>query len=270
MSLLRTVRHGAVVLLLLALAGCGSSSSDDTASSKAKPTEAPLEGTPWILSASTNLGVPTTGVVVTAEFAAGRVTGNSGCNSYSGPAKTSGSSLTIDPGITSTQMACEAAATAVEQAYLARLPKVKIYKTAGSKLTLSDANDTALLVYEASDGASAIAGNWTATGYYTGTAIQSVVVGSTLTAGFKAGQVSGDSGCNTFGGPYEVNGTKIKMGPFRSTLKACTDPERQTQEQQYTAALELTTTFRVTPTQLELFRADGGIAATFEKTSATG
>ncbi len=269
MSSVRTLRHRAVAgLLLVALAGCGSS-SNDTASSKTKPAGSPLEGTPWILSPSTNLGVPTTGVVVTSEFAADRVTGNSGCNAYRATAKTSGSSMTIGPAA-GTQMACGSTAMAVERAYLARLPEVKTFKISGSTLVLSGANDQTLLVFEASDGASAIVGKWTATGYYTGTAVQSVVLGSTLTADFKDGQVSGDSGCNTFSGPYKVTGTKIKMGPFASTLKACTDAELQAQEQHYTAALDLATTFRVTPTQLELFRADGGIAATFEKSSATG
>ncbi len=64
---------------------------------------------------------------------------------------------------------------------------------------------------------------------------------------------------------YDVKGDTIKLGPFRSTLKACTDPALATQEQKYLAALELATTFQVTGPRLELFRADGGIAATFER-----
>ena len=86
-----------------------------------------------------------------------------------------------------------------------------------------------------------------------------------LTADFKDSQVSGESGCNSFGGPYEVKGSTIKLGPFRSTLKACTDPVLSTQEQKYLAALGLATTFQVTGASLELFRADGGIAATFDR-----
>jgi heat shock protein HslJ len=160
---------------------------------------------------------------------------------------------------------CPPAPTAVEQEYRTRLPQVTSYVIKGRTLTLQDGTDTALLVYDATDGASAITGKWTATSYYTGTAIQSAEIGSTLTADFKGGQVSGESGCNSFGGPYEVSGSTIKLGPFRSTLKACTDPVLATQEQKYVAALELATTYQVTGARLELFRADGGIAATFDR-----
>jgi heat shock protein HslJ len=139
----------------------------------------------------------------------------------------------------------------------------------GRTLTLSGSGNP-LLVYEASNGAEAIIAKWTATSYYTGSAVQSVATGSTLTADFDGEQVTGNGGCNTFGGPYELGASTIKIGPFRSTLKACADPALTTQEQQYLAALELATTYEVTGARLELFRADGGITVTFEKSAASG
>ena len=266
MTASRTVRYGAVVgLLLVLVAECSSNGSDGTASSVTKPAGTPLVGTPWGLSSATDLGVPATDVTVTAVFKGGVLTGNSGCNGYSTAYQLNGSKLTISAQIRGTLVGCPAGPTAVEQGYRARLPQVKSYEIKGKTLTLLGSKGTALLVYTATDGASAIVGQWTATSYYTGTAIQSVEVGSTLTADFKAGDVSGESGCNSFGGPYEVKGSTIKLGPFRSTLKACTDPVLQTQEQKYLAALELATTYEVTATNLQLFRADGGIAATFDK-----
>ena len=207
---------------------------------------------------------------MTAEFTAGRVSGNSGCNSYRARYRVKGSKLTIGSDIASTNAACEPGPNAVEAAYLKRLPHVESYGIREDTLTLFGVGDEALLVYTASAGRDAITGEWTAINYYTGIAVQTVIAGSPLTARFDRGQVTGDSGCNNFSGPYEVTDTSIRMGPFSSTLMACVDPARQTQEQQYLAALELAATFRVTGNRLELRRADDGIAATFEKSAAAG
>ena len=55
------------------------------------------------------------------------------------------------------------------------------------QLTLLDGSGKALLRYTASNGAQAIKGSWEATMIYTGTALQSPVAGSKLTATFKQG-----------------------------------------------------------------------------------
>jgi heat shock protein HslJ len=53
---------------------------------------------------------------------------------------------------------------------------------------------------------------------------QPVVVGHEPTATFLGSEVSGTTGCNSYGGPYRyVDGT-IAVGPMRMTLMACTDP----------------------------------------------
>ena len=86
----------------------------------------------------------------------------------------------------------------------------------------------------------------------------------TVTALFDGTTVSGESGCNTFGGPYTVNGTSIRIGPLNSTLRACADDALNTQEAQYLMALELAASFQVKGNRLDLLRADGGIAVTLE------
>lgn len=260
-----------VVLALVAVASCGSNdASGDADSAPTNVVRTPLTGTRWALSAATDLGVPTRGVAVTAEFAASRVSGNSGCNGYHAPYEAERSSLTIGPEIAGTQMACQPRPTAVEKEYLKRLSQVESYELADKTLTLFGKNDRALLVYDASGGADAIAGKWTATAYYSGAVVQSVIAGSKLTANFDDGQVSGDGGCNLFNGSYKVTGTAITMGPFSSTLRACVDVALQNQEQQYLATLQLSAKYRVAGDRLELLRGDDGVAATFEKTSAPG
>jgi heat shock protein HslJ len=270
-SVPRSLRFGALVALLLAVfAGCSSSDSDGSGSSTTKPAGEQLSATGWVLDQSTDLGVAHSAVAVTAEFGGGRIRGNSGCNDYTGPYRVSGTKLTIGPDIASTRMACEAGPTAVAAAYLKRLPKVESFAIDATSLTLSGSNGEPLLVYRASTTTDTLSGEWDATSIYTGTAVQSVLAGSPPTARFDRGQVTGDSSCNNFSGSYEVNGNVITMGPFSSTMMACVDPARQTQEQQYLAALELAKTFRITGNRLELERADGGIAVAFERGSATG
>src|SRR5688500_7686338 len=38
------------------------------------------------------------------------------------------------------------------------------------------------------------------------------------------GELTGNVGCNSFGGDYEVNGNQIIFGSIMSTLMACEDP----------------------------------------------
>jgi heat shock protein HslJ len=257
----------ATILLVVVTVGMGAgacSGGDDSGSSRKSAGTAALVGVNWVLTDQASLGVALAGVTVTARFEDGSISGDSGCNAYNASYTTSGTKMTIGPDIATTQRACTTGSD-VEQAYLARLPRVTSYRIAGTTLSLLGRGGDAILVYRASDGAREIRGAWTVTGYYTGTAIQSVIATTTLTAEFAERDVSGDGGCNLFNGAYETTGDKISIGPLASTLRACADPAVDTQESQYLAALELATTFRITGNRLELFRADGGIAATLER-----
>ncbi len=147
--------------------------------------------------------------------------------------------------------------------------KVASYEIDGNALTLSGPSGSELLVFQVSAGADLLLGGWNATSLYTGDAIQSPVPGSAPTLAFADGRVSGNSGCNTFGGAYKISAHDgIEIGPLQSTLASCADPAISTQERQYTAALQLAQTYRVTGGELTLFRPGGTIAATFER--ATG
>jgi len=244
--------------LVVVAAACGSTKKSNVSPST------PLEGTHWVLSGSTSLGVPVGDVAVSAQFENGTVGGTSGCNTYRASSTSNGSRLTIGP-IASTQMACDPDRMAVERAYLDRLAMVAGFTISGSQLTLSDSSGKPVLEFNASSGASALMGAWSATSYFAVTAISSVVGGVNLTAEFAATTVTGSGGCNTFNGPYEVNGSSIKIGPLISTLKACATPELDQQEQHYLAALQLATTYKVTGSRLDLYRADGGYAVTFHR-----
>jgi heat shock protein HslJ len=248
---------------MLSLSSCGSD-EESSASTAAAPAVA-LEGTMWELTPGVDIGADVEGVTVSAHFANFSLTGTSGCNDYTTTYVVDGTKLTIGPDIASTQKACPEPETAVEQAYLERLPKVASYSIAGDVLTLSDDSGTAILEYKAINGAEAIIGSWNVLSYYAGNAVTSVVGGVELTTEFTATEISGNSGCNTFSGTYQVDADKIEIGPLASTLKACPTDELQQQESNYLAALGLAETFTVTGNRLDLYRSDGGYAATLER-----
>lgn len=228
-----------------------------------------LTGANWVLTSGGTVGALNGDTSVSAVFdgRALTVAGSAGCNSYSAPFIARGSKLTIGPDVATTQRACEPGPTSVERGYLANLVDVTSYAIDGDTLTLSRAGKP-LLVYRASVGADALAGGWNATSIYTGNAIESTVAGSALTLEFADGRASGNTGCNTFSGEFTAAGAdRITIGPLATTRAACADPALSTQEQQYTAALELAQTYRVTGDQLTLFRTGGTIAATFDRAS---
>jgi heat shock protein HslJ len=52
-----------------------------------------------------------------------------------------------------------------------------------------------------------------------------------LTADFTVdGRVNGDSGCNTYSGPFIQTGATVRIGELLSTRRACVDDDRQRQE----------------------------------------
>jgi heat shock protein HslJ len=256
----------AVILVALTLAAC---SDDGSSGSSGGARQAPLTGTVWVLDGGALVG-GATNVAVTAQFADGRVTGESGCNRYFAPytADAKQGTMTIGPNIGGTRIACTGAARDVEQAYLALLPKVAGYEATSDSLTLLDSDGIKLLHFTATNGAEAIKGAWDVTSYYAGTALVSPAVGSTANATFDGTQISGTGGCNTFSGPYTVDGDTIAIGPLTSTLRACTDPGVDQQEQQYLQALALAKTFAVAGDRLDLFRADGGFAVSYQRAAS--
>jgi heat shock protein HslJ len=251
----------AVLVLGSVLVAC---SDDGGKGSSTSSGQAEITGVQWVLD-TTALVRGAGDVTVTAQFTDGQMTGESGCNRYftAYTAKPATGTMTLGP-VGGTRIACTGKANDVEQAYLAALDNVQQYRATSDSLRLLDAGGKVLLRYTAVDAAKAIKGDWVVTSFYTGDALQSPVVGSTLTAKFEGKQVSGESGCNSFSGEYTVDGDAIAIGPLASTLRACADPAVDEQEAEYLQALALAKTFTVTGDRLDLFREDGGFAVSFQ------
>jgi heat shock protein HslJ len=255
-----------VALMAIACATFGSAHVSASAADAATRARVPLRTTNWVLTDRVSIGTPLDDVAVNAVFGAERVEGSSGCNGYSNSYTTHGARMTIRNDGVSTQIACPGAAGKVEPAYLRRLHRVGRWRITGKTLTLSTRAGHRLLVYRAVTGFDALRGSWDVNSFFTGTAVSSPVPGSTLTLVFHRSDVSGDSGCNTFSGRYELRGVDgISLGPLASTLRACVDPAIGAQEQQYLAALALVQRYQVTGDTMTLFRDGDTIAASLHR-----
>jgi len=115
------------------------------------PAPKPLAGTTWTLdSISTADAVSSVvaGTTITAVFDKnGSVTGSAGCNHYFASYTVTGTSLSIG-GTGSTKMNCTGPGVMQqESAYLALLGRAAGFTITGNRLSLADANGTALLTF---------------------------------------------------------------------------------------------------------------------------
>jgi len=90
----------------------------------------------------------------------------------------------------------------------------------------------------------------------------SPIAGSRLTIRFEEGQVSGNGGCNSYGGEYRVNGDRLKLEKLMSTLMACADPAIMEQETIFMQVLGEAQRFDIVDGRLQMY-ASGGEALTF-------
>ena len=73
---------------------------------------------------------------------------------------------------------------------------------------------------------------------------------------FLDGQVSGNVGCNGFGGEYEVDGDTLKFGPVMSTMMFCEGPVGE-QEMGTIAVFQESAKFVLAGDTLTITSADG-------------
>ncbi len=78
--------------------------------------------------------------------------------------------------------------------------------------------------------------------------------GTTITISFEDGRASGSSGCNSYGGAYQVNGSKVKFQELESTVMACLEPSGvMEQETAYLQSLGKAQRFELTDGQLLIY-----------------
>lgn len=81
---------------------------------------------------------------------------------------------------------------------------------------------------------------------------------------FKDGQMSGNVGCNGFGGEYTVDGDTITFGPVMSTMMFCEGPVGD-QEMATLAVLQEKSTFVLDGNMLTITSGDGNSSIVLER-----
>jgi heat shock protein HslJ len=251
----------AASLLLAACSGGGGSTA------AAGGTGGKIEGIMWALTSyweGKSLNETPTGVYADARFEAGKVSGVASCNNYNGAAAVSGATLAIT-GINSTQMACPIPASQVEAAYLIALQDAASFTAADTALTIFDASGKTILTYAAVAAGIPTGVTWNLVAYNNGQqAIVTTTPGSNPTAVFGAdGTISGNASCNTYSGPYKIDGDKITIGPLISTQMACVSEDLNNQEAAFLVALQNATTFGVQGKTLEMRNDAGALQVDF-------
>ena len=95
-----------------------------------------------------------------------------------------------------------------------------------------------------------------------------VIAGTTVTLKFGGdGRASGSTGCNSYGGTYQVRGDNVSFGRLISTRRACLDQNANQQEQRFLAALEAANRFRLSSNRLTILSDRGRNSLNFVSTS---
>ena len=71
------------------------------------------------------------------------------------------------------------------------------------------------------------------------------------------GNIAGDASCNRFGGTCTIEGNTMKIGPLRSTRRAC-EPEIMRQEQKFLALLATMTAWEIAAEDTLVLRGEDG------------
>ncbi len=265
----------AVALLIslgFPLAACAPS---DDGSSSTPATALPLVDSRWVLDEflpageDALLAVPDA-VSATAAFSAEQITGDAGCNRFTGAYSTNGPAIAIGP-VAATLMACPPEVAEVEDSYLARLADATAYAIADDVLTMRAADGSVVLRFSAAPPVTLTGTKWRATGINNGKGgVTAPIEGTTVDAVFEKyrsgnrdfGNLTGNAGCNRYAGPYSIDGDQLKTGELATTRRTCA-PEVNEQEQLFLAAMSATRAYTLTERTLELRDGSGALQLSF-------
>ena len=229
---------------------------------KGSSTPAALAGTSWTLASlagDDSIRVPILdGTTVTATFSVdGNVGGSAGCNSYGAGYTVDAAFLTIEPAIR-TEMYCSEPPGIMDQEdrYLALLANVTSYRMENGLLTLVDSEGADILVFEEvvrTPDLPFTGTDWVLEAYNTGgDAVSSVIASTKITANFDNGNVTGNAGCNHYGGQYSLDGANLTVSSLYTTLMYCETPGVMDQEGRFMGHLANVSSYRVESDRLVL------------------
>ncbi|MEN9502983.1 MAG: hypothetical protein RI964_2268 [Pseudomonadota bacterium] len=201
----------------------------------------------------------------TLAFNAAGVSGNDGCNSFSGRYTLSrhppnGLRIPTDS-MVSTMMACVGEGDTLARLYIQALGATVRYQLNGQQLSLLNAQGKVLATLK--QPASELPNTkWQLMGYFDGrSGFVSSANTQKMTANFGAnGSLTGSSGCNSYFASYTVNPAKnsLKIKGVGATEMFCAQPQDLMQEEShFLKALSSVKTYHRVGNSLEMFNAKG-------------
>ncbi|MCK5665417.1 MAG: META domain-containing protein, partial [Thiotrichaceae bacterium] len=204
---------------------------------------------------------------ITAEFEDTKISGNAGCNHYSGNYKRKNKSDITFPGhFASTMMACSAEISTQEQHYLKALSSVASYQLQQNQLMLLNEEQQTILIFYYLQPITLKNTRWQATGINNGRGgVVSNSITHLVTAQFSDNEIKGNAGCNQFSANYLVNNHQLKIGPVRTTRKYCAEEGVMNLEQQFLQTLKNSTKYEIKGDRLRFRNANGSLQVSFSK-----
>jgi heat shock protein HslJ len=199
------------------------------------------------------------------SFSDSQVSGNVGCNTFSGAYSLDGDRLTIDPKMAMTMMACEEPLMVLEQAVTAHLAAVSSYRRTGARMELLDAEGATLLLLEEVGETPLVGVPWRLERYDNGSStLAPPLPGTEITLLLTPeGRVSGSDGCNRYMSGYSVRDGHLTFRQSATTRMACRNAAVAEQAAAYAAVLGSVRKYRIEGKELLLIGVDGRIAARF-------
>jgi heat shock protein HslJ len=252
-------------VLSVVLAACGSGNSTPAPAEVAEAvgdaiSAAKLVGTNWRPIA---IGEPGNSMPIdeatslTLSFGVERYAGSGGCNWFLGVYVVEGDQIAFRAPA-ETALICPEPANVMEQeaTYLSALQNVIEYRMLEDKLLGFTSEDQLLLTFEPAEPVAFEGTEWALKFQDQNEQAAAVIIGTTITATFDGGRVSGSSGCNTYQGAYTLDGETLSITDLAVTEMACDTPEGvMDQEQLYLANLASATRLLQTGGVLQLLNA---------------
>ena len=213
-----------------------------------------LIGTQWQLVAYGNPKEPQSAATAnqpTLTFHQNTLDGSTGCNNYGSDYQYDGETLSLAK-LFWTEKECQSASLMKQEAvYLSLLGSVERYQLDGKTLMLSSPDGVlrfAPIVSPAERGL--IRQLWRLEKIVeqqgTDVILDRVEERFLITAWFEDRRIGGQTGCNHYSAPYEINGELLNLsGPMEMTAAGCSDEESASLEERFTTALRAAETYRI-------------------------
>lgn len=250
------MRIVAVLLLLVLAAGCGARTE-----AQEGPAPDPLRGKTFVAMAVTEDGKPkqlAPKTELTVEFTDdGRLIARAGCNIMQGQVDTSDGTLTVDGGLSMTEMGCDPARHDQDEFVAGVLSANPTWELTDGRLTIRSGT-TVFDMAGKDDMPRDLQGTtWVLDTLIDGDVASSMAAGAPeVTLVFDGKKVTADTHCNGYTAEYVIEGDTITFTPGASTLMAC-EPEIMRGEAAVADALRDEVTFEVTADRLTFTHPSG-------------